>query len=134
MLHWTDNIVIIWTYGVPLPLIKGSQPAFEGPHRPPVLLQHLSSFRIQSAFCSLLKKQGASYPPSSMTSMPVVVILYFGLQFEDTDRGFAPKCIDPALLEDDTERGAPSDRYVRQRADLARRWPGAISAMEPYQC
>lgn len=45
--------------------------------------------------------------------MPVEVIVYFGLQLEDTDRGFAPKYIDPALLEDDTERGAPSNRWVR---------------------
>ncbi len=47
--------------------------------------------------------------------MPVEVIVYFGLQLEDTDRGFAPKFIDPALLEyeDDTERGGPSNRWVR---------------------
>jgi len=42
--------------------------------------------------------------------MPVEVIVYFGWQLEDTNRGFAPKYIDPALLEDDTERGATSNR------------------------
>lgn len=45
--------------------------------------------------------------------MPVEVIVYFGLQHEDTDQGFAPKFIDPALLEDDTEGEAPSNRWVR---------------------
>jgi hypothetical protein len=45
--------------------------------------------------------------------MPVEVIAYIDLQLEDTDRGFAPKYIDPALLEDDTERGASGDRWVR---------------------
>jgi hypothetical protein len=42
--------------------------------------------------------------------MPVEVIRGFGLQLEDADESFTPKYIDPVLLEDDTERGAPSTR------------------------
>lgn len=42
--------------------------------------------------------------------MPVEVIFVFGLQLDGADQGFAPKYIDPALLEDETESGAPSNR------------------------
>lgn len=42
--------------------------------------------------------------------MPVEVIFVFGSQLDDTDLEFAPKYIDPALLEDETESGAPSNR------------------------
>lgn len=42
--------------------------------------------------------------------MPVEVIFVFGLQLDDTDREFAPKYIDPALFEDETESRAPSDK------------------------
>jgi len=56
MLHYTDNRTVLWTYGVPLPLIK----AF--------------AFQIQGAFCNLLKESGSRYPFASLSSMPVEYI------------------------------------------------------------